>query len=82
MSRHIAVTWSVAYIALTAWMVALAGNVRGVFHCFALCTAIFFAVTHLATTGRMGALLGGNLIRHFRFLFWAEAGVYHSGKAL
>src|SRR5579863_665759 len=77
-----AVFGSVAYIALAAWMVALAGNVRCLFHRFALCTAILLAVSHLATTGGMRALLATSLVSHFRFLFRAEAGVYHSGQPL
>jgi hypothetical protein len=73
---------SVAYVAFAAGMIALAGNVRGLFHCFALCTAIFVAATHFATARGMGALLGVSLVSHDGFLFRAEAGVYHSRKPL
>jgi hypothetical protein len=73
---------SVAYVALAAGMIALAGNVRGLFHRFALGAAIFVAATHFATTRGMGALLGTSLVSHDRFLFRAEAGVYHSSRPL
>jgi hypothetical protein len=44
-------------VATAARMIAFAGNVRRVFHRFALCAAMLFAGCYRTTAGRMGTFV-------------------------